>query len=94
MAALSGLIFVGLSMNIRTVLEIDKRVGSNFLSGRAAEALVALLNVVVISLVAARTTFRALARARYSASAMMASICARKAGSINRLLRSTERCAI
>jgi hypothetical protein len=51
-AALSGLIFVGLSVNIRTVLELAKRVGSNFLTGRAIEALVALLNVLLISLVA------------------------------------------
>ena len=51
-AALSGLIFVGLSVNIRTVLDIDKRVGHNFLTGRAIEALVALLNVLAISLVA------------------------------------------
>ena len=36
-AALSGLIFVGLSVNIATVLDIDKRVGSNFLTGRAIE---------------------------------------------------------
>ena len=50
-AALSGLIFVGLSVNIRTVLETDKRVGQNFLTGRAAEALAALLIVLVISLV-------------------------------------------
>jgi hypothetical protein len=51
-AALSGLIFVGLSVNIRTVLDLDKQVGNNFLTGRAIEALVALLNVLVISLVA------------------------------------------
>jgi hypothetical protein len=50
-AALSGLIFVGLSVNIKTVLEIDRSVGSNFLTGRAIEALVALLSVLVISLV-------------------------------------------
>ncbi len=55
-AALSGLIFVGLSVNIRTVLDIDKRVGSNFLTGRAIEALVALLTVLVISLVALTPT--------------------------------------
>jgi hypothetical protein len=51
-AALSGLIFVGLSVNIQEVLEIEKRDGSNYLTGRAIEALVALLNVLVISLVA------------------------------------------
>jgi hypothetical protein len=32
------------------VIEIDKRVGSNFLTARAVEALVALLNVLVTSL--------------------------------------------
>ena len=51
-AALSGLIFVGLSVNIRTVLAADKREGQNFLTGRALEALAALLLVLVISLVA------------------------------------------
>jgi hypothetical protein len=50
-AALSGLSFVGLSVNSRTVLETDKRVGQNFLTGRAAEALAALLIVLVVSLV-------------------------------------------
>jgi hypothetical protein len=55
-AALSGLIFVGLSVNVRTVLDIDKRDGGNFLTGRALEALVALLNVLVISIVALTPT--------------------------------------
>ena len=50
-AALSGLIFVGLSVNIRAVLAADKREGQNFLTGRALEALAALLIVLVISLV-------------------------------------------
>ena len=50
-AALSGLIFVGLSVNIGTVLAIDKRQGENFLTGRALEALAALLTVLVISLI-------------------------------------------
>ena len=50
-AALSGLIFVGLSVNIRAVPDLDKESGSNFLTGRALEALVALLNVLVISVV-------------------------------------------
>lgn len=50
-AALSGLIFVALSVNIRTVLDADKREGQNFLTGRAVEALAALLIVLVISLV-------------------------------------------
>ena len=50
-AALSGLIFVWLSVNIRTVLDSQQREGQNFLTGRAAEALAALLVVLVISLV-------------------------------------------
>ena len=50
-AALSGLIFVGLSVNIRTVLAAGKREGQDFLTGRALEALAALLLVLVISLV-------------------------------------------
>ena len=51
-AALSGLIFVGLSVNLRTVLDTDKRDGRNLLTGRAMEALAALLTVLVISVVA------------------------------------------
>ena len=50
-AALSGLIFVGLSVNIRTVRGTEKREGQNFLTGRALEALAALLVVLLISLV-------------------------------------------
>ena len=50
-AVLTGLIFVAVSVNIGAVLESDKRSGENFLTGRALEALVALLNVLVISLV-------------------------------------------
>jgi hypothetical protein len=57
-AALSGLIFVGLSVNIRTVLGIDKREGQNFLTGRALEALAALLTVLVISVVALTPAIR------------------------------------
>jgi hypothetical protein len=55
-AALSGLIFVAVSVNIRPVLEADKRSGGNFLTGRALEALVALVNVLVISIVALTPT--------------------------------------
>lgn len=51
-AALSGLIFVGLSVNIRRILELDKRDGQNFLTGRALEAFAALLIVLVISIIA------------------------------------------
>jgi hypothetical protein len=52
-AALSGLIFVGLSVNIKTVLEIETREGAPLLTGRGLEALVALLNVLVICIVGA-----------------------------------------
>ncbi|MEU6173228.1 hypothetical protein ABZ832_15040 [Streptantibioticus parmotrematis] len=51
-AALSGLIFVGLSVNIRTVLEMERREGRNSMTGRALEALVALLIVLLVSIVA------------------------------------------
>ena len=50
-AALSGLIFVGLCVNIRTVLAAGQREGQNFLTGRAFEALAALLIVLVVSLI-------------------------------------------
>jgi uncharacterized membrane protein YiaA len=50
-AALSGLIFVGLSVNLASVLRADRQAGDNFLTGRGLEALVALLNVTVISIV-------------------------------------------
>lgn len=55
-AALSSLIFVGLSVNIGAVLELCKREGSPFLTGRAIEALVALLNVLVVSIIALTPT--------------------------------------
>jgi hypothetical protein len=51
-AALAGLIFVGLSVNMSTLLELDKRRGQNFLTGRALEAFVALLSVLVVCIVA------------------------------------------
>jgi hypothetical protein len=51
-AALSGLIFVSLSVNLRTLLDSDKSDGRNLLTGRAMEALAALLTVLVISIVA------------------------------------------
>jgi hypothetical protein len=50
-AVLTGLIFVAVSVNIGAVLEADRQSGENFLTGRALEALVALLNVLVISIV-------------------------------------------
>ncbi|MEU6216718.1 hypothetical protein ABZ845_04225 [Streptomyces sp. NPDC047022] len=55
-AALCGLIFVGLSVNIRTVLDIEKREGQSFMTGRALEALVALLIVLLVSVVALTPT--------------------------------------
>ncbi len=52
-AALSGLIFVGLSVNIKSVLDIEKKDGAPLLTGRGLEALVDLLNILVICIVAA-----------------------------------------
>jgi hypothetical protein len=51
-AVLAGLIFVGLSVNMSTLLELDKQRGQNFLTGRALEAFVAMLLVLVICVVA------------------------------------------
>jgi hypothetical protein len=50
-AALAGLIFVGLSVNMSTLLDLDQKRGQNFLTGRALEALVAMLNILVICIV-------------------------------------------
>ncbi|HEY6496931.1 MAG TPA: hypothetical protein VIZ43_26945 [Trebonia sp.] len=51
-AALSGLIFVSVSVNLRTLLDADGKEGRNLLTGRALEALAALLTVLVICIVA------------------------------------------
>jgi len=48
-AALSGLIFVGVSVNLPRILAAEKAEGGSFLTGRAIEALVALLSVLGIS---------------------------------------------
>jgi hypothetical protein len=50
-AALSGLIFVAVSINLRDILTQEKKMGSSYLTGRALESLVALLIVLGISLV-------------------------------------------
>jgi hypothetical protein len=50
-AALSGLIFVAVSINLRAILDEERKVGSSYLTGRALESLVALLIVLGISLV-------------------------------------------
>jgi hypothetical protein len=50
-AALSGLIFVAVSINLRAILDEEQRIGSSYLTGRALESLVALLIVLGISLV-------------------------------------------
>jgi hypothetical protein len=55
-AALSGLIFVALSVNIRAVLSADEKEGQNFLTGRALEALVVLLLILAICVVALTPT--------------------------------------
>ncbi len=55
-AALAGLIFVGLSVNMGRLLAADRVEGENLLGGRAIEALVAMANVLVISIVALTPT--------------------------------------
>jgi hypothetical protein len=50
-AALSGLIFVAVSINLGKIFDVEKDVGSTYLTGRALESLVALLVVLGISLV-------------------------------------------
>jgi hypothetical protein len=50
-AALSGLIFVAVSINLRDILTEEKKIGSSYLTGRALESLVALRIVLGISLV-------------------------------------------
>jgi hypothetical protein len=50
-AALSGLIFVAVSINLRDIFAVEKKVGSSYLTGRALESLVALLIVLGVSLV-------------------------------------------
>lgn len=62
-AALCGLIFVGLSVNIDILLALDRRGGRRFLSGRALEARVALLNILAVSVVALTPTIPRIALA-------------------------------
>jgi hypothetical protein len=50
-AALSGLIFVAVSINLPVILAAEKKAGTSHLTGRALESLVALLVVLGISLV-------------------------------------------
>src|SRR5271156_1092408 len=50
-AALSGLIFVAVSINLREILTAEEKVGSSYLTGRALESLVALLVVLAVSIV-------------------------------------------
>jgi hypothetical protein len=50
-AALSGLIFVAVSINLREILAEEKKVGSSYLTGRALESLAALLVILGISVV-------------------------------------------
>ena len=50
-AALSGLIFVAVSVNLRNIFAAEKREGGSFLTGRAIEALVALLLALGICIV-------------------------------------------
>jgi hypothetical protein len=50
-AALAGLIFVAVSMNLRAILTEEKKLGSAYLTGRALESLVALLVILGVGLV-------------------------------------------
>jgi hypothetical protein len=50
-AALSGLIFVAVSINLRAIFDEEDKIGSRYLTGRALESLAALLIVLGISLV-------------------------------------------
>jgi hypothetical protein len=50
-AALSGLIFVAVSINLATILAEEKKIGSSYLTGRALESLADLLVVLGIGLV-------------------------------------------
>jgi hypothetical protein len=50
-AALSGLIFVAVSINLGAILAEETKIGSTYLTGRALESLVALLIILAISLV-------------------------------------------
>ena len=42
-AALSGLLFVAVSINLRDILAEEKKIGSTYLTGRALESLAGLL---------------------------------------------------
>ena len=50
-AALSGLIFVAVSINLREILKLEAKVHSSYLTGRALESLASLLLVLAVSLV-------------------------------------------
>ncbi|MEU9979365.1 hypothetical protein [Streptomyces sp. NPDC051014] len=50
-AALCGLIFVGLSVNLEAILRMEPQTGQASMTGRALEAFAALLIVLVISIV-------------------------------------------
>ena len=50
-SALSGLIFVAVSINLRDIFAVEKAIGSTYLTGRAPESLVALLVILAISIV-------------------------------------------
>jgi hypothetical protein len=50
-AALSGLIFVAVSINLHAILAEEKKIGNSYLTGRALESLVALLVVLGVGIV-------------------------------------------
>jgi hypothetical protein len=48
---LSGLIFVGISINLRSILAEKRKIGSAYLTGRGLESIVLLLVVLALNLV-------------------------------------------
>jgi hypothetical protein len=59
-ATLSGLIFVGISINFRAIFAEEKRAGAAYLTGRALESIVDLLVVLAISFIGLVPTLSAL----------------------------------
>jgi hypothetical protein len=59
-ATLSGLIFVGISINARTIFAEERRSGVAYLTGRALESIVDLLVVLAISFIGLAPTISSL----------------------------------
>jgi modulator of FtsH protease len=56
-AALSGLIFVSVSINLKEILAEERKIGSSYLTGRALESLAALLVILAISMIGLDPSF-------------------------------------